>query len=244
MRVGLFSSKALILYRKQILLEQLIKAGQKISHCHFLFSAQIQNEIDTGFCWIFSPWFLDWILPFLSQGVKIELSYCSDLTLEDLKTVCPHHSFWGGSPRISHKHSVSHSVGRRGSLGALGEMVWPWTMACEIPALNLYQGVFWPALIYAYQISWAFILHLSQLFSVTDFSGISQCADQQEGGAAELDFSDQGQLHLRSLTLCSLSSAPLLITAHVFPAECKGVTVSLENDACVDLQSKRVMGNP
>lgn len=63
-------------------------------------------------------------------------------------------------------------------------------------------------------------------------------------GAAELDFSDQGQLHLRSLTLCSLSSAPLLITAHVFPAECKGVTVSLENDACVDSQSKCVvMGN-
>lgn len=90
---------------------------------------------------------------------------------------------------------------------------------------------------------WAFILHLCQLFSVTDFSGISQCADQQEGGAAELDFSDQGQLHLRSLTLCSLSSVPLLITAHVFPAECKGVTVSLENDACVDLQSKCVMGN-
>lgn len=117
------------------------------------------------------------------------------------------------------------------------------TMACEIPALNLYQGVFWPALIHAHQVFWAFILHLSQLFSVTDFSGISQCADQQEGGAAELDFSDQGQLHLRSLTLCSLSSAPLLITAHVFPAECKGVTVSLENDACVDLQSKCVTGN-
>lgn len=52
-------------------------------------------------------------------------------------------------------------------------------------------------------------------------------------GAAQLDFSDQGQLHLRSLTLCSLSSATLLITAHVFPAECKGVTVSLEDDACV-----------
>lgn len=60
-------------------------------------------------------------------------------------------------------------------------------------------------------------------------------------GAAALDFSDQGQLHLRSLTLCSLSSAPLLITAHVFPAECKGLTVSLENDACVDSQSKCVV---
>lgn len=50
----LLSSKALMFYRKQILLEQLIKAGQKISHYNFLFSAQMQNEIDAGVCWVFS----------------------------------------------------------------------------------------------------------------------------------------------------------------------------------------------
>lgn len=172
-------------YRKQILLEQLIKAGQKKSHYHFLFSAQIQNEIDAGFCWVFFLWFSAWSLPFLSQGVKIRLSNCNDLTCKDLKTPCPHHAFWGESPGadISHIHPqfpIPWAEGK--SLGASGEMAWLRTIACEIPELNLYQGVFWPALIYAYQIFWAFIVHLSQLFSVTDFSGISQCADQQEEG--------------------------------------------------------------
>lgn len=137
--------------------------------------------------------------------------------------------------------SVSHFVGRRESLGACGEMVWPRMMACEIPELNFYWGVFWPAFIYAYQIFWGLILHLSQLSSVTDFSGISQCANQQEEGRQNWTSNDQGQLHLRSLILCSLSSAPLLITARVFPVEWKGATVGLENDTCVDSQSKCVI---
>lgn len=171
-------------YRKQILLEQLIKAGQKISHYHFFVFCLDTKRDRCRILLGFPPWFLAWILLFLSQGVKIQLSYCNDLSLKDLKTPCPHHSFRGGSPRadISHKCSVSHCLGRRGSPAASGEMLWPWTTACEIPELNLYRGVFWPALMYAYQILWAFILHLSQLFSVTDFSGISQCADQQEEG--------------------------------------------------------------
>lgn len=61
------------------------------------------------------------------------------------------------------------------------------------------------------------------LSSVTDFSGISQCANQQEEGQQNWTSNDQGQLHLRSLILCSLASAPLLITAHVFPVEWKGL---------------------
>lgn len=71
------------------------------------------------------------------------------------------------------------------------------------------------------------------LSSVTDFSGISHCANQQEEGQQNWISNDQGQLHLRSLILCSLASAPLLITAHVFPVEWKGATVGLENYTCV-----------
>lgn len=144
---------------------------------------------------------------------------------------------------LSRTPSASHSMGRRGSLGASGQMVWSWTSllntrtefipGCFLTSFNLCISNFpglhcasFPA-VQCYWFQWDF----------------SMCWSAGRG-AAELDFSDQGQLHLRSLTLCSLSSAPLLITAHVFPAECKGVTVSLENDACVDSQSKCVvMGN-
>lgn len=116
---------------------------------------------------------------------------------------------------------VSYFLGRRGSLGASGEMVWPWTMACETPELSFYWGIFWPALIDAFQISWALILHLSWLSSVADCGGISQCTNRQEEGQQNWTSNDQGQLHLRSLIFCSLSSAPLL-TAHVFSVRVEG----------------------
>lgn len=60
-------------------------------------------------------------------------------------------------------------------------------------------------------------------------------------GSRNWTSNDQGQLHLRSLILCSLASAPLLITAHVFPVEWKGATVGLENYTCVDSQSKCII---
>lgn len=45
---------------------------------------------------------------------------------------------------------------------------------------------------------------------------------------------------MRCLKLCSLSSAPLLITARVYPVEWKGAFVGLENYTYVDLQSQCV----
>lgn len=100
-------------------------------------------------------------------------------------------------------------------------MVWPWTMARETPELSFYWDIFWPALIYAFQILRALILHLSRLSSVADCSGISQCADRQEEGQQNWTSNDQGQLHLRSLIFCSFSSAPLL-TAPVFSVWVEG----------------------
>lgn len=87
---------------------------------------------------------------------------------------------------------------------------------------------------------WALILHLSWLSSVTNFSGISQCANQQEEGQQNWTSNDQGQLHLRSLILCSLASAPLLLTAHIFPVEWKGA-VGVENDSFVISQSECIL---
>jgi len=49
----LFSSKALIFYKKQIVLEQLIKASKKKSHRSFFVFSSDKNEADAGFCWIF-----------------------------------------------------------------------------------------------------------------------------------------------------------------------------------------------
>ena len=119
-------------------------------------------------------------------------------------------------------HSASHFVGWRGSLGACGEMVCPRRMACEIPEWNFCWGVFWPALSHR-KFSGPLLCIFLDLSSVTDFSGISQYANQQEEGQQNWTSDDQGQLHLRSLVLCSLATAPLLITAHVFPVEWKWV---------------------
>lgn len=68
---------------------------------------------------------------------------------------CPHHPFRGGFPWADFSHTnawfpIPWAEGE--ALLPLGNMLWPWTTACEIPELNLNRGVFWPALIYAYQI--------------------------------------------------------------------------------------------
>lgn len=101
-------------------------------------------------------------------------------------------------------------------------------LACDVPEANClaFLGVFWPALIHAYQFFWALILHLSWLPSVRDFSGISQCANQQEEGQQNWTSNDQGLLRLRSLIFCSLASAPLSLTAHIMPVEWKGAVGS------------------
>lgn len=159
-----------------------------------------------------------------------------NLTLKDMNTSCPHLSFWGGSPRpdIPHVHAqfpISWAEGE--ALVHLGRWSGQWNAR-----IKFLLGHFLTSF---NQIFWAFILHLFWLSSVTDFSGISQCANQQEEGQQNWTSNDQGQLHMRSLELCSLSSAPLLITACVFPVEWKGASVGLENYTCVDLQSKCVI---
>lgn len=86
-----------------------VELATKKGKCYCIIFSSDKSERDPGRGGVLGlfPWLTHWSLPFLSQGVKIWLNFCHNLTLKDLNTSCPHLSFWGGSPRpdIPHVHA-------------------------------------------------------------------------------------------------------------------------------------------